>query len=112
MGLIELEPGLLMRSVFSYSEIYSSSKVRRGASLRCSPALPGRKAQPQPTWSWRFPPEAAAVSFLLRVLLPLLRTLCHCVVLETILEAASISIIVRDAVSKLPSACWVVGVER
>lgn len=28
MGLIELEPGLLMRSVFSFSEIYSGSKVR------------------------------------------------------------------------------------
>ncbi len=27
MNLIELEPGLLMRSVFSFSEIYSGSKV-------------------------------------------------------------------------------------
>lgn len=27
MGLIELEPGLLMRSVFSFTEIYSGSKV-------------------------------------------------------------------------------------
>lgn len=27
MSLIELEPGLLMRSVFSFSEIYSGSKV-------------------------------------------------------------------------------------
>ena len=29
MSLIELEPGLLMRSVFSWSEIYSGSKVWR-----------------------------------------------------------------------------------
>ncbi|CAB1096927.1 unnamed protein product [Ectocarpus sp. CCAP 1310/34] len=40
MGLIELEPGLLMRSVFSFTEIYSGSKVRHFGEIRRNSKVP------------------------------------------------------------------------
>ncbi|CAM9896596.1 unnamed protein product [Scytosiphon promiscuus] len=40
MGLIELEPGLLMRSVFSFSEIYSGSKVKHFGEIRRNSRVP------------------------------------------------------------------------
>ncbi|CAM9768807.1 unnamed protein product [Ectocarpus sp. 12 AP-2014] len=40
MGLIELEPGLLMRSVFAFTEIYSGSKVRHFGEIRRNSKVP------------------------------------------------------------------------
>eukprot|EP00903_Cladosiphon_okamuranus_P006453 g6313.t1 len=40
MGLLELEPGLPMHSVFSYSEIYSGSKVRHFGEIRRNSRIP------------------------------------------------------------------------
>lgn len=40
MSLIELEPGLLMRSVFSFSEIYTGSKVRHFGAIRKNSGVP------------------------------------------------------------------------
>lgn len=40
MSLIELEPGLLMRSVFSFSEMYSGSKVRHFGEIRKNSGVP------------------------------------------------------------------------
>lgn len=40
MSLIELEPGLLMRSVFSFSEIYTGSKVHHFGAIRKNSGVP------------------------------------------------------------------------
>lgn len=40
MGLIELEPGVLMRNVFSCSQIYTGSKVRHFGEIRKSSSVP------------------------------------------------------------------------
>lgn len=40
MGLLELEPGLLMREVFSFAEIYRGSKIKHFGQLRKASGVP------------------------------------------------------------------------
>ena len=58
MNLIELEPGLLMRSVFSFSEIYSGSKVRQSLVQLWSSSFQQCCTR---SWSYHYTPWLEAV---------------------------------------------------